>query len=281
VTYDVLVVITAVVWLVILGGAGTTTVSVVTTAGALLFLGGTVAAWYWIGWCAMLVARVPGQFLCGWMLGRLLRRINPWCVVAGVVIWMVLGSIWLIVWAGPWNADYVAEIGRPGYVAQVLSNVLAGWAVVFAGTRLGRKGRQAADAKRARADGCPKVLSLVAASFRVGSEEVHEIGVLYVSRREIYTVDGRETLNLKAGFRGPRGSRRLSVGDREPHEIEIRWQRFRIGSAQALVDGEPLVDELFPDTRLLFRVMFIVLAVLGAGATAMGLTALTLLDLAS
>jgi hypothetical protein len=276
VTYDVLVVITAIVWLVVLGVAATTPVSIATTAGA-LFLGGAVAAWYWIGWCAMVVGRFPGQLLCGWMLGRLLRRIKPWSIAAGVAIWMGLGSIWLIAWAGPWNADYVAEIGRPGYVAQVLANLLAGWTVVFAGTRLGRKGRQAADAKRARAGGCPKVLSLVAASFSVGSQEVHEIGVLQLPLgREIYTVDAGETLNLTAGFWEARGSRRLGVGDREPHEIVIRWRRFPVGSAQALVDGEPLVDELFPDLRLLFRVTVIVLVVLVALATAMGLTALTL-----
>ena len=275
VTNDVTVVIGAIVWLVILSFVGATTASTATTFGAIL-LGVAIVAWYWIGWGAMLVARLPGQLLGGWMLGRFLRRFNPWSVAAGVVIWMVLGSLFLLAWAGPGNADYIAEIGRPAYVAQVIANVLAAWAVIFGGTWLGRKGQRAADARSTTTDRCPRVLAMRAASFSVGREEVHEIGVLHsASGREIYTVDGTEELN-KRSFWSVRGSRRLSVGDRESHEIVIRWRLFPFPCTQAFVDGELAVEELFPDTRLLLRVGVIVLAILAALCLAMGLAVLAL-----
>jgi hypothetical protein len=276
VTYDVLVVIAAIVWSAILSEVGAMTASSVTSFGA-LWLGGAIAASHWIVWSAVLVARVPGEFLGGWILGRFLRGISPASVAAGAVICMGLVSFWLIASADPGSPGYVAEIGLSEYRAQVIAGVLVGGAVLLGGIWLGRKGQQAAAAKCARTDGCPRVLAMAAASFSVGREEVHEIGVLQLaSGREIYTVDGREALNVKTRFWEARGTRRLSVGEREPHEIVIRWRRFPIGSAQAIVDGESSIHELFHDLRLFFKVMVIVLAVLVALCLAMSLLVLAL-----
>ncbi len=276
VTYDVLVVIAAIVWSMILSEVGAMTASSVTSFGA-LWLGRAIAASHWMVWSAVLAARVPGEFLGGWILGRFLRGISPGSVAAGAVTCMGLVSFWLIASADPGTPGYVAEIGLSEYRAQVIAGVLVGGSVVLAGLWLGRKGQQAADARSATTDGFPRVLAMRAASFTVGREEVHEIGVLHLeSGREIYTVDGREELNLKTGFWENRASRRLTVGDREPHEIVIRRRRFPLGSAQAFVDGELAVEELFPDTRLLLRVGVIVLAILAAGCLALGLVALTL-----
>ena len=278
VTNDVLVMIAAIVWLAILSGFGATTARTAASFGQMLH-GGPVAAWHWAGWCAMLVARVPGQLFGGWMLGRFLRRVSPASAAAAVVMYIALVCLLLLVRPSLGSADYVAEIGRPAYAGQLLGDFLAGLAAVFGGAWLGAKGQQAADAKRARTDAGPKVLSLTAASFCIGSEEAHEIGVLQLPLgREIYTVDGREELNVKKAFWEARGSRRLSVGDREPHEIEIRWRRFPPGSVQVIVDGEPSIKELFPDMRFLLLVLLVVPAVLLSLGTLMLLAALTLLS---
>jgi hypothetical protein len=276
VTNDVLVVIGAIVWLVILSAVGADFASTAASFGAFR-LGGAIATWHWIGWGAMLIARFPGQFLGGWMLGRFLRRINPWSVGAGLVIYMGLVCVWLIASADPGNRDYVAEIGLSAYVAQVIANVLVAWAVVFGGTWLGRKGQRVAAVKWATTTACSQVPSMMAACFRVGREEVHEIGFLLLpSGREIYTVDGREKLNVRS-FGAVRGSRHLSVGDREPHEIVIRWRLLPLWSAQAFVDGELSIKELFPDLRLLLVVMGILPPLLVAFYLVMFMAALTLL----
>jgi len=75
---------------------------------------------------------------------------------------------------------------------------------------------------------------------------------------EVYTVDGVEVLRLKS--MALRATRRFEVGDPEKHLVEVKvdafpsWKVFIAPSwiAEVYVDGELVVDELYPEMRRRF-----------------------------
>lgn len=209
------------------------------------------------------------------MLGRLLRRLNLWRVVALIAVCSAAVAAWFIVsWhIMPLSLDrhmYVFLIGYPGYIVQVVVSALVASGGVLGGAWMGQRRQQAADSKRMRGDSPARVVSSTCATFSVGQREVHEVGVLFsASERQIVTVDGQKKLDRRSFALW--GSRSLTVGDEERHDVRIQWTALPMWSAQAFVDGQRHVDELFPDIRLLFKMMMTMLAAVVAVAVIMAL----------
>jgi hypothetical protein len=170
----------------------------------------------------------------------------------GVAVWLI--ASWFIMPMGYDTHLPVLFIRFKGYVAQVVVSTLAAWGAVVGAVSIGRRGQRAADARQTAADSPSRILSTMYATFKVGENEVHEVGVLCTGfGRVICTVDGEKKLDARS--LAPRGSRGLTVGNDERHDITIQWRFLPLWSVRGFVDGECLVEELFPDGRLLFNVM--------------------------
>jgi len=251
VIYDVLVVIASVLYLILLCVIGSD-LAKKTVLFSGLSLGAGAAGFYWTAWGAALEARLIGQFFAGWILGRFLRRFNPWYVAAGILLCFGAVAVWLLAFPSPTTAYYVSVIGYRGYTSQVIANVLVAWGAIVGAIWMGRRGQRVGDATRTATARGSRIVSPMYATFNVGESEVHEVGVLCtISGRQICTVDGEKALDVRS--LALRGSRRLTIGDAERHEITIRWRTFPMWSVEALVDGELCTEGLFPDLRLFLK----------------------------
>jgi len=230
---------------------------------------------YWTAWTGEIVAGLFCQAIGGWMLGRLLRRLNLGRVVALIVACLSAIAVWFILsWhIMPLSLDRhicVFFIGYPAYCVQVVMIGLLASAGVVGGARMGRRSQRVADSKRTGDDSPRRVVSSTYATFAVGQQEVHEVGMLSTGfGRTIYTIDHEKKLDVRSF--SLRGSRSLTVGDDERHDVRIQWKALPFWSVQAFVDGQRHIDELYPDIRLLFRMMMTMLAVSVTLAVIMGL----------
>lgn len=272
IAFDVLVVVVCIVFPVIFCIIGTDLARRGAGLGGSLFRAGPDVI-CWSAWVAGIMARLVGQCIGGWMLGRFLRRLNLWCVVALILVCLAAVAAWFIVswFVMPLDFErhfYVLLIGYPGYVMQVVVSTLVASGVVVGGAWMGRRSQQAVDARLTSENSPGRVVSSLYATFAVGQREVHEVGVLFTAGgREIVTVDGQKELDRRSFALW--ASRSLTVGADERHDIEIRSKTMPLWSVQAFVDGQPHAKELFHDVRLLFKLTMTMLAVLVAIAVIM------------
>ncbi len=92
----------------------------------------------------------------------------------------------------------------------------------------------------------------VLASFAI---DTYEISVQWSgwTGAELYSVNGRERLRIRSF--APWGTRRFTIGNDDQRTIEIRFKYIPFWSTRVFLDGELVVEELFPGLRLLFRVL--------------------------
>jgi hypothetical protein len=104
------------------------------------------------------------------------------------------------------------------------------------------------------------------ASFTFGDTVVHTVTLVMSLNTglEVYLVDGQEVLRRRSFALW--GSRRFSIEGPEPHQVEIRVKCFPL-SSQARVDGELIINDLFPRFR---NAAIVAVVVGGAGAIAVG-----------
>ncbi len=223
------------------------------------------AATCWTAWVAGLVVRLSVHMFFGWMLGRFLRRLNLWRVVALLVVCLAAVAAWIIAsWhIVPLDLDrhmYVLLIGYQGYVLQVFVSTLAASGTVVGGARLGRRSQHLADSKLGDETSPGRTVSPMYDTFTVGEQELHEVGVLFlVSGREIVMVDGDKKLETRSFALS--ATRSLIVGNDERHHVEIRSRTVPLWSVQAFVDGQRHARQLFPDLQLLFKMTMSLLAI--------------------
>lgn len=260
--WDVLVVFASVVYLAILCVIGSDLAKTAVLFSGLSF-GTGPAAIHWTAWGAALFGRLFGQFLGGWMFGRFLRRLNPWYVAAGIMLY--LGAVAVLPFSPPslTRAYYASAIGYSGFAAQIVTSVLVAWGAIVGAVWRGQRSQRIADAKRAARDQRPRIESSMYVRFTVGDRETHEVGMLLTaSGRRVCTVDGEKTHDERIW--ALRGRRTLTIGNGERHDITIRWRTFPIWTVEALVDGELYAGDVFPDPPLLLKVLLTVTAALAA-----------------
>lgn len=100
------------------------------------------------------------------------------------------------------------------------------------------------------------------AAFEVGESERHLVEIfLSLWGTEVYTVDDVEVLRLTS--MSMRAVREFEVGESEKHSVEVKvdmlpsWKSFisPYWIAEVYVDGELVVDELFPRIRRRLEMM--------------------------
>ncbi len=98
-----------------------------------------ITAMFWIQWGGRIIGRFAGDSICGLLLGRFLRRVNPWHVL--LCIAMVPIAI-ILINHGFWDANdglWIHYVGTFGGIIQLVIQVAAMVAVVAIGICLGRR----------------------------------------------------------------------------------------------------------------------------------------------
>lgn len=76
--HDVVIVLLAAICFFVLGSLGAGLLARSFLSGGVFIGEPAIAAAYWLQWGCKIIGRFGGDYLCGFLLGRYLRRINPW-----------------------------------------------------------------------------------------------------------------------------------------------------------------------------------------------------------